>query len=273
MGATGSYGDGLIEDRPSPMARRWFMRYACRLLRKQFASVRLMGASREALQGASSSDGPLIMAMNHASWWDPILGAALVSRFFADRPVLTPIDRDQLERFRFMRRLGMFGIDPAQRDALRQLTGFALARFEAEPRSLLCITPQGAFTDVRAQVRVRPGAAAVASQARGARVVLIACEYTFWQERRPEIFLRAAEAPSPANSSTGAWRRAIEQGMAANGAALAEAVIARDASAFEPMLAGAGAHVHPVYDVLLRLRGQSARIEPRTGRTGNGGTS
>lgn len=254
------------------MVRRWFTRHARRLLRRQFASVRLMRCSRDALEGVSHSDGPVIMAMNHASWWDPIVGAALVEGFFADRPAMTPIDSAQLQRFRFMRRLGMFGIDPAQPGSLRQLTDYVLERFAAEPRSLLCITPQGAFTDVRAHVRVRPGGAAVAARARGARVVLIACEYTFWQQRRPEIFLRAIEARRPASCSTGAWRRAIEEGMRDNGAALAEAVIARDDSAFEPLLAGRGADVHPVYDLALRLRGQSARIEPPARGAGNGGT-
>lgn len=265
-----SNGDGLIDGRPSPLVSRWFTRYAARMLRRQFASVRLTPGGREVLEDAARSEGPLILAMNHASWWDPIVGAALMGRFFADRPALTPMADTELRRFRFMRRLGMFGIDQTRRDALRRLTSYALDRFETEPRSVLCITPQGAFTDVRTPIRARPGAAAVAARAPGVRVLLVSCEYTFWQERRPEIFIRAVGAARPAAGSTGAWRRSIERDMEDNRTALAAAVIARDGSAFEPLLTGKGSHVHPVYDLLLRLRGRSARIDPQPGRAHEG---
>lgn len=247
---------------PSHRFLRFFGGYSCRLLRKRFASVRIERTSQEVLCHAQWHDGPLIIAMNHPSWWDPIVGVAIRHSFFPDRPGLSPIEMPMFERFRFMRRLGMFGIDPEHPGALPEMVRYVRTECDQRPRTALFITPQGAFADVREPIVVRPGAGAIASALADARVVTIVAELSFWHDRRPELLLLARECEAPSRPSTASWTRQIRTTMQAGADDLARLVIARDEDAFAPMLGRAGADVNRAFDLWQRLRGRSASVSP-----------
>jgi hypothetical protein len=53
--------------------------------------------------------------------------------------------------------------------------------------------------------------------------------------------------------------------MESNQRALAAAVRSRDAAAFECIVGGDAARVHPVYDLWLALTGRAGRIDPSRG--------
>lgn len=161
-----------------------------------------------------------------------------------------------------MRRLGLFGIEPDRAGALEAFVDHAVRLCTDEPRTLLGLTPQGAFTDVRTPVRVRPGAGAVAARLPGVRVVAVSCEYVFWADRKPDLLIHAVACTTPARPSTAGWTRALNETMERGRRELAALSVARDASAFEPMFGKSGPAVHPVYDLLLRLRGKRAVIDP-----------
>lgn len=241
---------------------RLFGWYACRLLRKRFACVRLERASEPLLRSASSHEGPLIIAMNHPSWWDPIVGMSIKHRYLGDRPGVSPIDMAMFERFGFMRRLGMFGLDASHPGALPAMTRYVREQCERDPRTALFITPQGAFADVREKLVVRPGVGAIAAALQNVRVIAMGVEPVFWEDKRPELLLRVGECPSPESPTTASWTRAIRRAMQSNADGLAQLALARDESAFIPMLARAGSDVNPAYDLWQRMRGRSARITP-----------
>lgn len=245
---------GLSPARRVPAFARFFAAYSERLLRRRFASVRLMQEGAELLARADWYAGPVLLTMNHASWWDPLVGLVLVSRHLPSRTGTAPMDIEEFRRFRFMKRLGMFGLDPKHPDALALLTEYVAEFFRRESRPLVGITPQGAFSDVRRPMRLRPGAASIAAAHPGALVLVLCAEYTFWEQPRPEIFLNVSECPRPARESVAAWHRQLTDAMQSCADALAERVIARDAAAFEQLAYAGGAQIHPVYDFLLRWR-------------------
>lgn len=256
----------LIPGNRSPRFARFFAGYCRRMMRRDFAHTRLTLGTAGVLSSLDDGDGPAIAALNHASWWDPLVGLVLADRFAPSRPLASPIESAQLRKFGFMRRLGLFGLDPASRESYGVFVEHALGLYRQNPRTLLGLTPQGTFADVRTPVRLRPGAGAVASRLSGggtpARVVAVSCEYAFWHDRKPELLIHARACVAPDVPSTTAWTRAIAAAMERARVELTALSVARDASAFEPLFERAGPAVHPVYDLLLRLRGKRAVIEP-----------
>lgn len=236
----------------------FFAWYVRRLLSKRFFAVRIVRGSSAVLGAVARTPGPIIVALNHPSWWDPLVGVLLHHSFMPDRHVCGPIDSRELARFRFMRKLGLFGVDPDDPDALSPMVDHAAELLSRRPNGAFWITPQGAFTDVREEVKIRPGVSALAARI-GPAAVSLAIEYGFWTDQRPEVFLSVQPVETPASATTAGWHRTFTRAMRANAAALADLVRTRDASAFETFLGG-GSRIHPVYDLWLRVTGRGNAI-------------
>ncbi len=257
--------------KPSERFARVFGWYVWRLLARDFASVRAVPGALDALREAQSSPGPAIVVMTHASWWDPLVGFHLhrvtmpVGPGAALRAGLAPMDTVQLRRFNFFRRVGVFGIDPEAGGSAEAMLEYVTGEFARAPRTTLWITAQGRFTDPREPIRLRPGAAAIAARVPGVRVVVLAIEYAFWQERKPEVFVTARGVAAPPSVSTASWLRAMNDGLKEAASDLAGRVRARDPAGFERLLLGrrgaaAGGRINPVFDFWQRLRGRGGSI-------------
>jgi 1-acyl-sn-glycerol-3-phosphate acyltransferase len=254
----------LLSARPSPPVRRWFAWYAERLLRKSFAALRALPDADAALAALGERARPTLLVTTHSSWWDPIVIALLWRRYAAGRPLLAPMDRASLQRFRFFRRLGVFGIDPDDPRSLEAMATYVVAECAARPDTLVAVTPQGRFTDPREPIVLRPGAARLAALMHPGCAVAVAIEYAFWTDRKPELFLGAARIARLEAASTASWQRALADGLRTTAARLAEAVRSRDEASFVPLVAGAGrggSGNHPIYDLWLRGTGRSTSIE------------
>lgn len=258
-------GGQLIPAAHADWFAKGFGAYNRRLIAKRFHALRLALGSREVLTAINSEPRPVIITLNHASWWDPLVMLALGSLLMPSRRGIAPIDAEQLRRFTFFRKLGLFGIDPDDPASMSAMLDYVLAWFRANQRPTLALTTQGRFTDVREPIVNRPGAAAVAARLGpgDCAVLSIAIEYAFWQDQRPEIFVRAALIDAPAQNTTAAWHRTIQSGMRANADQLARRVIARDPSVFEVVLGSGAAKINPAYDLWLRIRGRSGAIQAR----------
>jgi 1-acyl-sn-glycerol-3-phosphate acyltransferase len=171
------------------------------------------------------------------------------------------MDRVQLERFTIFRRMGVFGIDPDDPASLPALVDHVHRVVMQEPRTIVMLTPQGRFTDVREPMRLRPGAAALAARLPDVRALSVSLEYPFWLDAKPEVLMRFCEVQSPEVSSTAAWQRALTATMQANADALAAESIARDPSGFDTLLGGGVARVNPFYDLWLRVTGRGTAID------------
>jgi len=257
----------FIPDAPSPPIIRFFAVWIARMLRKDFHAVLAGRGTAEMLASFNSDTRPLIVLMNHSSWWDPLIGLYLARTLLPARPVLGPMEAEQLAKFSFFRKLGIFGIDPDHPEAMNTLVNHAATTFAKRPATAFWLTPQGEFTDVRTPVRLRPGAAAVAARLDaqhplGCRCVVIASELVFWTDRRPELLLnlRAIDDDAGRRASTLGWTRAMTQTMQAAADDLATHARARDSSAFDVLLGSGDGRINWLYNLWLKCTGRSATL-------------
>jgi 1-acyl-sn-glycerol-3-phosphate acyltransferase len=230
---------------------RLFARYVRRYLARNFHTVRLARAGRPFVPDG----GPLVVVLNHPSWWDPLVGLVLAD-LFPRYQHYAPIDAAGLAKYRFLERLGLFGVEVGTSRGALAFLRTSLAAL-AQPRTALWVTAQGKFTDPRERpVRLREGVGHLVRRLEGATVLPLAIEYPFWQERFPEALAHFGE-PIPIghgrDRTVTEWMGRIESGLAAAQDELAAAAQKRDPEAFE-VLIGGKTGVGGVYDLWRRAR-------------------
>ena len=171
--------------------RPWFVRgfskYVGWMLHRQFRAVRL---SARGWIPSEAAPRPLVVYLNHASWWDPLLALWLARRLMPDRSHFGPIEDGQMTRYGFFKWIGVFGVEKGTGAGARRFLRVAQGLL-ARPDSVLWLTPQGRFADVRERpVRFAPGLSHLAARLPDAHFVPLALEYGFAQERVPEIYAR-----------------------------------------------------------------------------------
>jgi 1-acyl-sn-glycerol-3-phosphate acyltransferase len=224
------------------LPRRWlwlvrgFRRYACRYVRRHFHAVRL-SRSGHAL---AASDEPLLVVLNHPSWWDPLVGLVL-SRAFADRDQFAAIDAVAAEKYPFFKKLGFVGVDTKSLRGAAEFLRVGTAIL-SQPRRVFWVTAQGRFTDVRQRpLALQSGVGHLAARLNDGLVLPVALEYTFWTERTPEALVRVGEplriAEHPGLHGK-AWAALIEEALTRNLDALNAEAMSRDPAAFAELLSG-----------------------------------
>lgn len=92
----------------SPWLFRLFRRYAKRYVAQHFHAVRVSRTGPV----PELPRRPAIVAMNHPSWWDPLIGLVLTEHLPEFRTHFAPIDTHGLAQYQFLGRLGFFGVEP-----------------------------------------------------------------------------------------------------------------------------------------------------------------
>lgn len=136
---------------------------------------------------------PAIILANHPGWWDGVMFMLLMRRFFRERPGFTPMDAEALEKYPFMKRLGVFGIEQnSARGAVRFLRTAKGAL--ADPAHMLWMNAPGRFADVRERpAPLAPGVTRLPEIAPNAVLVPLAIEYVHWTEKRGEALIAFGE--------------------------------------------------------------------------------
>ncbi len=243
-------------DDPVANRRAWFFNgfrdvYVPRYLRKHFHAVRLSKTSA----ALPLDDAPIIVALNHPAWWDPLICAHLTVRF-GPREHFAAIGAEAMQKYKFFAKLGFFGVDAK---SLRGAAAFLRTSQYVlnAPNRVLWITAQGRFSDVRQRpLNLQSGVGHLAARMARGWVVPIALEYAFWTERTPEAFVRIG-TPLDISASPGLhgreWIRRIEAALTTTLDGLNQEVITRDDSLFEPLIAGKTG-VGGAYDFWRRLK-------------------
>lgn len=238
--------------RQSEWLLRWFTAYARGYVARHFHAVRLLGAA----PAAPPPGMPLVIYLNHPSWWDPLLCLLARAAFFAERRSFTPIEAAMLARYRFFGRLGFFGIEPNSVRGAAQFLRVAATILRA-PKAALWLTPQGRFCDARQRpAGFKPGLGHLAARLERAVFLPLALEITYWEERTPEALLhfgRPIEALRQTPCPPAAWTARLEAALEQAQEALAAAAMRRDPAEFRVLLRGA-AGVGGGYDLWRRLR-------------------
>ena len=253
--------------RPSRPLLALFAIYLHWYVGRHFSAIRVANASR-----LPAAAGPLIAYSNHASWWDP-LALILFSRyFFPTSDHYGPMDAAALKRYGFLRKLGLFPIEAGtSRGAVQFLR--AAEEVLSRPQSVLWLTPEGHFTDIRTRpVSFRPGLATLVARLGACTLVPMAAEYTFWDERLPEILIccgRPIRVSEGSRRNTEDWNEQLAAAMSATQDELAALAKLRDPSNFETILSGR-LGVSGIYEGWKRLL---ALLTGRSYQAGHGSIS
>jgi 1-acyl-sn-glycerol-3-phosphate acyltransferase len=227
---------------------RFFTGVMRRQMAGGFRAVRLLRPGLPDLDPAR----PLVVYSNHPGWWDPAFYIVLQTSLFPDREGYGPMEAEALERYGFMKRIGIFGVDPGTRAGAARFLRVG-SHLLADPARTIWMTAQGRFADPRERpVSLRPGLAHLMARVPGAVAVPLAMEYPFWSEKRPEA-LAAFGVPVNGLDDADAWQAALETGLTRAQDDLAAAALARDPSVFETILGGARG-VGGIYGAWTRLR-------------------
>ena len=236
--------------RPSHRLLSLFRVYLYWYIGRHFRGMRV--AHRERFP---QSDGPLIVFANHASWWDP-LSFFIISRYFlpqADH--YAPMDAAALGHYSFFHKLGIFPVESGSTRGAAQFLHTA-RQILSTPRSVLWVTPEGQFTDMRTRPPVfRPGMAAMVARLGACTLVPLAFEYTFWDERLPEILLSCGEpirVKDGHQHTTTEWSETLATALARTQDELADLVKLRDPSRFATVLHGR-VGIGGIYELWKRL--------------------
>ena len=233
--------------------------YVQRYLRRSFHAVHLLG---EPPSLADDGNTPLLVCMNHSSWWDVLMAFHLEKQFFGWERYGV-MDERQLQRYRFFTKLGMIGVDRTSLQGAREFLEYAEALLR-DRRRALWMTPQGAMlsNDVRPIV-FQPGLAHLAQRLGTFHIARVALHYEFWDDKQPEAFVAISPVETVtvgADFSRRGFLHGQERKLEVELDTLLAAVRRRDPGAFVPVLHGASG-ISPTYDLLrrltARLRGQS----------------
>ena len=249
-------------NRPLLGGFQWFVR---RYLRQHFHAVAIQ--QQQLLAANIQPHDSLVVYANHASWWDPLAAVFMAQTIFSDFRMYAPIDAEALAKYKMFAKLGFFPVDQkSMRGAANFLRISQLIM--SEPGASIWITPEGRFADVRdTSSPLMPGLSHLAfrlatnapkprrtaeaqgtgSTASGRRepqriwFVNAAVEYTFWEERQPELlvwFGRPLCITEMGQASKLECDRELTVRLREAQHQLAAAAMARDASPFEIYLGG-----------------------------------
>ncbi|WP_237216824.1 lysophospholipid acyltransferase family protein [Falsiroseomonas oryziterrae] len=228
-----------------------------------------MRAARVARWGVPRDygDRPLVVFANHPGWWDGVAFMLLSVALFPNRRMFIPMEKQALDRYGFMRRLGVFGIEtgsPRGAIAFLRLAKEVLAA----PDRMLWMNAPGRFSDVRERpVPIAPGMTRLPEFAPDALFIPLALDYPFWTERKAEMlcaFGEPIEGRVLEAMDRDARAQALSAALAATMDRLAADAVARDPARFETIHKGREG-MGGIYDLWRRLRAAASgkRFDPR----------
>lgn len=237
----------------SPRVCRFFERYLNRYFAKNFHGVRL---AKDSAAPEVSAERGLVVYCNHASWWDPLIMFQLSRTLYPDRNGFGPIDAAALEKYQFMRKIGLF---PVEQDTKRGAVHFLLVSHGLlkELNTSLWLTPQGQFSDARVRpVAFKPGIAHLARDSENVTFLPMALEYCFWNESKPELLIRFGTPLHGAHAndkSADDWQNQLQMALQTAQDKLAMDAMSRDPERFSSVLSGS-AGVGFAYDAWRRVK-------------------
>jgi 1-acyl-sn-glycerol-3-phosphate acyltransferase len=246
---------GSVESAPSisPLLLSLFREYVRRYFARHFSALFVTYP----LPRFDRAGGPYVVFLNHASWWDPLVCLLLTSRFTSAASNFAPIDRQMLEKFRFFRKLGFFGIEKDTRAGARQFIRTSHSIL-AHKDCVLWITPQGEFVDQRVRpTELKSGIGHLAHSMPNIQFVPLALDYSFGSSRLPAVFAKFGSAISTQDSrflSRAGWAERLRLALEQTQDDLASAVLAGDTTHRTAIIAG-GQGTGGIYGLWQRLRG------------------
>ncbi|MEM8822094.1 MAG: lysophospholipid acyltransferase family protein [Pseudomonadota bacterium] len=244
---------GALQDDPVALRSPRMVRFFTGVMRRQmFGSFRAVRLLKPGLPDLPPH-APLVFYSNHPGWWDPAFFIVLCAELLPDHQGYGPMETAALERYGFMKRLGIFGVEPGtSAGAIRFLQ--VSEHLLSDPGRSLWLTAQGRFADPRERpLELQTGLAHLMARLPNAVAIPLAIEYPFWSEKRPEALAAIGTPLHDSASDAEGWQKALTAALETTQDRLCEAAIARDPALFEIILGG-NRGVGGVYGAWSRLR-------------------
>ncbi len=225
-----------------------------RRFRSRFFAIRVQGLERLRTALADEPAGTLFLA-NHSCWWDLFLVHYLNESIPVDGYGM--MEHANLKRFSFFQRIGAFSVDRNSPASVRASISYACDLL-AKPDAAVWIFPQGSILGNDARpLGFQPGLRLLIKQAKRVRVVAAAFRYDFWQDERPEIFIRFGEPrwveAAEASTVVTTWEQTLTDELDV----LRDDATAQRAERFTTLLHGQGSVSERYARFRQRLRGGS----------------
>jgi chlorobactene lauroyltransferase len=236
----------VIRSRRNRLFETLFSVYVTRILKRHFFSLRIAG---ERLFLERDPSLPTVIIANHSNWWDGFVMLHFArKRWHVDSHLM--MDIEQMRKYPFFRRLGVFSVDRhAPRSAVESM--HHAVDLLAGTANILWIFPQGVLlpNDLR-PLRFARGTARIIEKLGTVNLLSLALRYEYRNEQRPEIFARffdltRLEGVTDAEALTREMEAAMERGVDA----LRDDVVHGRTGGFESALRGA-ASVNYAIDLL-----------------------
>jgi 1-acyl-sn-glycerol-3-phosphate acyltransferase len=235
---------------PSRPMLSWFAAYLHWYIGRHFHALRMANAHRY-----PATTGPLIIYANHASWWDPLAFIMLSRHVNPAAAHYAPMDAAALRHYAILSKLGLFPVENGTRRGAAQFLR-ASEEILATSNSVLWVTPEGRFTDARTRPAVfRPGLAALVARLGTCTVMPLAFEYTFWNEKLPEVLMswgNPFHIQESAKQTAEQWSEHLTAALEATQDELATLAMQRDPALFTTVLSGR-VGIGGVYETWKRL--------------------
>ena len=224
-----------------------------RKLRSHFFQVRVQGLDRLRTSLDAEPGGTLFLA-NHSCWWDLFLVHVLNETIPVDGYGM--MEHFNMLRFGFFKRIGAFSVDRTDPSSVRASIEYTAGLLKG-PRAGVWIFPQGRMigNDVR-PLGFQPGMRTIVKRAGRVRVVAVAFRFEYWQDERPEAFVRFGEPrwveKHEAATMCEAWERRLTDELDA----LKLDVTSQDPSRFTTILQGPGSISDRYARIRARFRGE-----------------
>ncbi len=216
-------------------------------VRGAFRSVLVQGMEQLRESIAADPRGLLLLA-NHSSWWDAFLCHVLSESIPLDGYLM--LIHFNMIRFRMLRRIGAFSIDPGSPSRVRESMVYA-AELMKRPTAGVWMCPQGEIrsNDLR-PLEFQRGLRLLLDRAGTLRVVPVALRYEFWQDERPHVFARFGPARDYEARDRATFVEACETLVTQELDRLKQDVDSQDGGRFTRVLRGKGS----MNDQYARLR-------------------
>lgn len=177
-----------VNARHSPLVTAAFEAVFLPWRRRHLRTVPLAGMPRP-----PAPDMPLVLVANHTSWWDGFLLRDVHRALRPRSPLLTAMSAAELDRHRFLRRLGAFSIDARRTGAVRGMLRDVRHACSLRPDTTIAWFPQGCIRPAwRRPLGFRRGIELLLENIAPCRVLPVAIHIEPLHRAQPTAFIFAA---------------------------------------------------------------------------------
>jgi 1-acyl-sn-glycerol-3-phosphate acyltransferase len=188
----------VITASKQPLVSWAWRRYVSSKVRAAFRAVWVSGA-------LPRGPAPIIVYANHTNFWDGFVAHEVMRH--AERDVYAMMEEVNLQRYRFLRRLGAFSVRRGSASSARESLRHA-SELLRRPSASVLIFPQGSIQPFEAPLKFERGVELL-SRMTGARCVPLAIRYAVFEHEFPDVLVGVGEAHECESSDSMAQRLTV----------------------------------------------------------------